>query len=147
MKIRVNQNIDNFRPDVFHGLDFSQTMHALGCVIAGSGAFLFSGVYLHIPQTVCFYIAMVFAFPIAAAGFLKIGGMTPPEYIRKRREIRRMPVYYYCPEVLGRQFLMKDKQGAQEDRNHKSGKARRGKAEKVFLDEMKTTDEDNYQGR
>ena len=51
MQIRVNRNIDNYKPDVFHGLDFSQTMHALGTVIAGASAFLFANFYLHLPQT------------------------------------------------------------------------------------------------
>ena len=52
MQIRVNRNIDNYKPDVFHGLDFSQTMHALGTVIAGASAFLFANFYLHLPQTI-----------------------------------------------------------------------------------------------
>ena len=146
MKIRVNQNIDNYRPDVFHGLDFSQTMHALGCVIAGSGAFLFSAIYLHLPQTVCFYIAMAFAFPVAAAGFVKIGGMTVAEYLKKRREILRMPVYYYCPEALGRDFLLECRKEASEDSGPKNRKAKRRQSERLFLDEMNSTSEDNPVG-
>ena len=146
MKIRVNQNIDNYRPDVFHGLDFSQTMHALGCVIAGSGAFLFSAIYLHLPQTACFYIAMAFAFPVAAAGFVKIGGMTVAEYLKKRREILRMPVYYYCPEALGRDFLLECRKEASEDSGPKNRKAKRRQSERLFLDEMNSTSEDNPVG-
>ena len=146
MKIRVNQNIDNYRPDVFHGLDFSQTMHALGCVIAGSGAFLFSAIYLHLPQTACFYIAMAFAFPVAAAGFVKIGGMTVAEYLKKRREILRMPVYYYCPEALGRDFLLECRKEASEDSGPKNRKAKRRQSERLFLDEMDSTSENNPVG-
>lgn len=146
MKIRVNQNIDNYRPDVFHGLDFSQTMHALGCVIAGSGAFLFSAIYLHLPQTACFYIAMAFAFPVAAAGFVKIGGMTVAEYLKKRREILRMPVYYYCPEALGRDFLLECRKEASEDSGPKNRKAKRRQSERLFLDEMNSTSENNPVG-
>ena len=146
MKIRVNQNIDNYRPDVFHGLDFSQTMHALGCVIAGSGAFLFSAIYLHLPQPACFYIAMAFAFPVAAAGFVKIGGMTVAEYLKKRREILRMPVYYYCPEALGRDFLLECRKEASEDSGPKNRKAKRRQSERLFLDEMNSTSEDNPVG-
>ena len=100
MQIRVNRNIDNYKPDVFHGLDFSQTMHALGTVASGVAAFLFAYFYLHLPQTICFYIAMPFALPVALAGFLKIDGMPPMEYLRRRKEIRRIPEYFYCPEPL-----------------------------------------------
>ena len=100
MQIRVNRNIDNYKPDVFHGLDFSQTMHALGTVASGVAAFLFAYCYLHLPQTICFYAAMPFALPVAIAGFLKIDGMTPMEYLRRRKEIRRIPEYFYCPEPL-----------------------------------------------
>lgn len=100
MQIRVNRNIDNYKPDVFHGLDFSQTMHALGTVASGVAAFLFAYFYLHLPQTICFYAAMPFALPVAIAGFLKIDGMTPMEYLRRRKEIRRIPEYFYCPEPL-----------------------------------------------
>ena len=146
MKIRVNQNIDNYRPDVFHGLDFSQTMHALGCVIAGSGAFLFAAIYLHLPQTVCFYIAMAFAFPVSAAGFVKIGAMTVAEYLKKRREILRMPVYYYCPEALGRDYLLEGRKEASEDSGPKNRKAKRRQSERLFLDEMNSTSEDNPVG-
>ena len=109
MQIRVNRNIDNYKPDVFHGLDFSQTMHALGTVIAGASAFLFANFYLHLPQTICFYIAMPFALPVALAGFLKIDGMPPMEYLRRRKEIRRIPEYFYCPEPLS-EFLLEEKQ-------------------------------------
>ena len=107
MQIRVNRNIDNYKPDVFHGLDFSQTMHALGTVISGASAFLFANFYLNLPQTVCFYIAMPFALPVALAGFLKIDGMPPMEYLRRRKEIQRMPEYFYCPEPLSDSFLTK----------------------------------------
>ena len=100
MQIRVNRNIDNYKPDVFHGLDFSQTMHALGTVASGVAAFLFAYFYLHLLQTICFYAAMPFALPVAIAGFLKIDGMTPMEYLRRRKEIRRIPEYFYCPEPL-----------------------------------------------
>ena len=100
MQIRVNRNIDNYKPDVFHGLDFSQTMHALGTVASGVAAFPFAYFYLHLPQTICFYAAMPFALPVAIAGFLKIDGMTPMEYLRRRKEIRRIPEYFYCPEPL-----------------------------------------------
>lgn len=100
MQIRVNRNIDNYKPDVFHGLDFSQTMYALGTVVCGTSAFLFASFYLHLPQTICFYIAMPFALPVAIAGFLKIDGMPPLEYLRKRKEIKRMPDFFYCPEPL-----------------------------------------------
>ena len=108
MQIRVNRNIDNYKPDVFHGLDFSQTMHALGTVISGAAAFLFANFYLHLPQTVCFYIAMPFALPVALAGFLKIDGMPPTEYLRRRKEIKRIPEYHYCPEPLG-EFFQEEK--------------------------------------
>ena len=141
MKIRVNQNIDNYRPDVFHGLDFSQTMHALGCVIAGSGAFLFAAMCLHLPQTACFYIAMVFAFPVAAAGFEKIGGMTIAEYLKKRKEIFRMPVYYYCPEVLKCDFYQEGRKEMPIERKGKTGRAERGSSGRLFLDDMEADGE------
>ena len=149
MKIRVNRNIDNYRPDVFHGLDFSQTMHALGCVVAGSSAFLFSSLYLHIPQTACFYIAMAFAFPVAAAGFLKIGGMTPVEYLKKRREIRRMPVYFYCPEVLGRRYLPEDKKESTGKDIRENKKPKKGKEKELFLDDagMPISGKESFQER
>lgn len=129
MQIRVNRNIDNYKPDVFHGLDFSQTMHALGTVIAGASAFLFANFYLHLPQTICFYIAMPFALPVALAGFLKIDGMPPMEYLRRRKEIRRVPDYFYCPEPLG-EFLLHEKQDPDPAADKKEEKNT-----EVFLDE------------
>ena len=79
-------------------------MHALGTVASGVAAFLFAHFYLHLPQTICFYAAMPFALPVAIAGFLKIDGMTPMEYLRRRKEIRRIPEYFYCPEPLSESF-------------------------------------------
>ena len=128
MQIRVNRNIDNYKPDVFHGLDFSQTMHALGTVISGAAAFLFANFYLHLPQTICFYIAMPFALPVAIAGFLKIDGMPPLEYLRRRKEIKRMPDFFYCPEPLC-DSLTEEKQDPDQLKEKET------KAEEVFLDD------------
>ena len=128
MLIKVKRNIDNYKPDVFHGLDFSQTMHALGTVISGAAAFLFANFYLHLPQTICFYIAMPFALPVAIAGFYKIDGMSPAAYLRKRREIRRMPVYFYVPEPLSDFFL--------EEEEPLDQSKEKAKEEEVFLGDI-----------
>ena len=130
MQIRVNRNIDNYKPDVFHGLDFSQTMHALGTVASGVAAFLFAYFYLHLPQTICFYAAMPFALPVAIAGFLKIDGMTPMEYLRRRKEIRRIPEYFYCPEPLSESFH--EGTGGLDQAGEKTQK---DKNTEIFLDE------------
>lgn len=130
MQIRVNRNIDNYKPDVFHGLDFSQTMHALGTVASGVAAFLFAHFYLHLPQTICFYAAMPFALPVAIAGFLKIDGMTPMEYLRRRKEIRRIPEYFYCPEPLSESFH--EGTGGLDQAGEKTQK---DKNTEIFLDE------------
>ena len=128
MQIRVNRNIDNYKPDVFHGLDFSQSMHALGTVITGASASLVANFYLHLPQTICFYIAMPFALPVALAGFLKIDGMPPMEYLRRRKEIKRMTEYFYCPEPLS-DFLQEEKTVPSQRMDQET------KAEEVFLDD------------
>ena len=86
------------------------------------------------------------AFPVAAAGFVKIGGMTVAEYLKKRREILRMPVYYYCPEALGRDFLLECRKEASEDSGPKNRKAKRRQSERLFLDEMNSTSENNPVG-
>ena len=111
MQIRVNRNIDNYKPDVFHGLDFSQTMHALGTVISGASAFLFANFYLHLPQTICL-----------------IDGMPPMEYLRRRKEIKRMTEYFYCPEPLS-DFLQEEKTVPSQRMDQET------KAEEVFLDD------------
>ncbi|MCD7957062.1 MAG: PrgI family protein, partial [Lachnospiraceae bacterium] len=75
------------------------------CVLTlavGIGCYFLCNSVLGLPQTVSLYLVFPAALPFAAAGFLKIDGMPPIEYLKRRREVTQIPLYRYCPMVFER---------------------------------------------
>ena len=54
----------------------------------------------HLSQSVSFYLALPVVLPIAASGFLRIHGMTPLEYLKRRRGTVSMDTYHFVPELI-----------------------------------------------
>lgn len=100
MVIENFKNIDDYKDDFYKGLSFRQSMYALSALICGIVAFLIFALAVKLPQNICFYLAMPAALPCAAMGFLKIEGMTPAEYLKKKKAVKDTPVYHYCPEFI-----------------------------------------------
>lgn len=100
MQIPVNKNIDEYKDDFYKGLTLRQTLLAILTVAVGTIAFLFFNIVLNIAQSISLYLALPFAFPIAASGFLKIGGMPPLQYIRNRKRVIQAPLFLYRPGIL-----------------------------------------------
>ena len=100
MKIMVNDNIDEYKDDFYKGLTFRQTLFAGLAVMAGAAAFLIMHIFFGLPQSVALYAALPVVFPIAAAGFLKIHGMTLLEYLKARKAVRECPGYDYKPVMV-----------------------------------------------
>lgn len=99
MKIPVNKNIDEYKDDFFKGLTLRQTVSAALTLAVGIGVFFLCSA-IGIPQGISLYLAMPLAFLTGASGFLKIYGMTPPQYIRKRLRIMRHPLYVSVPDAV-----------------------------------------------
>ena len=100
MQIPVNKDLDSYKDDFFKGLTLKQTALSIISVAAGTGTFLFASYVLKLEQSVSFYLALPVVLPIAASGFLRIHGMTPLEYLKKRRSAITRDVYFFIPEVL-----------------------------------------------
>ena len=101
MMIQVNENIDEYREDFYKGLTLRQTLFSGGAVAAGAAAFMFLHIVIGLPQSIALYAALPAVFPSAAAGFLKIHGMTLTQYLKARRNVREHPVYYFKPALIG----------------------------------------------
>ena len=100
MQIPVNKDLDSFKDDFFKGLTLKQTAISVISVAAGTGTFLFALYVLHLSQSASFYMALPVVLPIAASGFLRVHGMTPLEYFKKRRSVTRMDAYFFIPDGI-----------------------------------------------
>ena len=100
MQIPVNKDLDSFKDDFFKGLTLKQTALSIVSVAAGTGTFLLGSYVFHLSQSVSFYLALPVVLPIAASGFLRIHGMTPLEYLKRRRGTVSMDTYHFVPELI-----------------------------------------------
>ena len=98
MLIPVNKDLDSYKDDFFKGLTLKQTALSVISVAAGTLMFLFGTYVLKLSSTVSFYLALPVVLPIAATGFLKIHGMTPLEYLKRRREVLRQDTFFFVPD-------------------------------------------------
>ena len=135
MMIQVNENIDEYREDFYKGLTLRQTLFSGGAVAAGAAAFLFLHIVIGLPQSIALYAALPAVFPIAAAGFLKIHGMTLTQYLKARRNVREHPVYYFKPALIG---MMEKEEGTYGHKNAGQGggkklKKKQQKKQKIIL--------------
>ena len=127
MQIPVNKDLDSFKDDFFKGLTLKQTAISIVSVAAGTGTFLAASYGLHLPQSMSFYLALPVVLPIAASGFLRIHGMTPLEYFKRRRGAIRRDIYCFVPELI--MYPEKEKQ------------VEAPKAKSVMLDDDRREDE------
>ena len=100
MQIPVNKDLDSFKDDFFKGLTLKQTALSIVSVAAVTGTFLLSSYVFHLSQSVSFYLALPVVLPIAASGFLRIHGMTPLEYLKRRRGTVSVDTYHFVPELI-----------------------------------------------
>lgn len=130
MNIPLNKNMDEYKDDVFKGLNGNQLFFGALTVVFGVAGFAFADFICRVPQTLAFYVAVVFALPPAIIGFLKIRGMTIPEYLRKRRQVLDAPLFIYKTMRYG---------GLPgEERKKPSRKVKKGQEKmQIYFDEMK----------
>ncbi|MCD7884276.1 MAG: PrgI family protein [Lachnospiraceae bacterium] len=102
MQIPVNKDIDDYKDDFFKGMTLRQTTMCVLTLAVGIGCYFLCNSVLGLPQTVSLYLVFPVALPFAAAGFLKIDGMPPLEYLKRRREVTQTPLYRYRPMVFER---------------------------------------------
>ncbi|MCD8154396.1 MAG: PrgI family protein [Clostridiales bacterium] len=102
MQIPVNKDIDDYKDDFFKGMTLRQTTMCVLTLAVGIGCYFLCNSVLGLPQTVSLYLVFPVALPFAAAGFLKIDGMPPLEYLKRRREVTQTPLYHYRPMVFER---------------------------------------------
>ena len=100
MLIPVNKDLDSYQDDFFKGLTLKQTALSLISIAAGTGTFLIGTYLLHLEESVSFYLALPVVLPIAASGFLKIQGMTPVQYLKKRRNAMTRDIWFFVPAML-----------------------------------------------
>lgn len=99
MQIPVNKNFDTYKEDFWKGLTLSQTVCCILTLCIGTGGFLLFA-FLGLPAAVSLYLTFPLAFPAAAVGFLKIGGLSLLTYLKKRRSCERTPLYRFHPMYL-----------------------------------------------
>lgn len=100
MQIPVNKNIDHYKDDFFKGMTMRQAIFCIATVVTGAAAFLFFYMYLKLPVMAAIYLMLPIAFPVAAAGFLQIGGKSPGEYFKLRARTKKTPLYLFSPILL-----------------------------------------------
>ena len=100
MQIPINKNLDEYKDDFYKGLTLKQTILSVGTVIVGTGVFLFFHSMCGIGQTTALYLSIISALPVAASGFLKIHGMSLPEYFRKKQEVTGQISYQFEPVLV-----------------------------------------------
>ncbi|MCD8012441.1 MAG: PrgI family protein [Lachnospiraceae bacterium] len=102
MQIPVNKDIDDYKDDFFKGMTLKQTVMCALTLGVGAGCYFLCNAVLGLPQTVSLYLVFPAALPFAAAGFLKIDRMPPLEYLKRRREVTKTPLYRFRPLVFER---------------------------------------------
>lgn len=105
MQIPVNKDIDEYKDDFFKGMTLKQTVMCALTLGVGAGCYFLCNGVLGLPQTLSLYLVFPAALPFAAAGFLKIDGLPPLEYLKRRRDVTKRPVYRYRPVVFERMEL------------------------------------------
>ena len=105
MKIPVNKNIDVYKDDFFKGLSMRECLCAFLTLVSGTAVFFLSDSLLRLPQEVSLYCALPVSFLCAASGFLKISGMPPLVWMRKRAACIRTPFYVYAAAVTEKKLL------------------------------------------
>ena len=98
MQVAVNKDLDSYKDDFFKGLTLKQTAISIISVAAGTGTYFFASYALKLDQTVSFYLALPVVLPIAAGGFLRIHGMTPALYLKRRRETVSREAWFFSPD-------------------------------------------------
>jgi len=100
VQIPVNKDIDDYKDDFFKGMTLRQTTMCVLTLAVGVGCYFLCNGVLRLPQTVSLYLVFPAALPFAAAGFVKIDGVSPFEYLKRRRAVTRRPLYRYQPLVF-----------------------------------------------
>lgn len=100
MQIPVNKNLDEYKDDFYKGLTLKQTVLSILTVIVGTGIFLLLYLICGIGQTIALYLAVLAALPVAASGFLKVHGLSLPEYFHKKKEVKQRTVFFFQPSLL-----------------------------------------------
>ena len=98
MQVTVNKDLDSYKDDLFKGLTLKQTAISIISVAAGTGTYFFASYVLKLDQTVSFYLVLPVVLPIAAGGFLRIHGMTPALYLKRRRETTNRDAWFFSPD-------------------------------------------------
>lgn len=98
MLIPVNKDLDSYKDDFFKGLTLKQTALSVISIAAGTGMFLLGTYVLKLSFAVSFYLALPVVLPIAATGFLRVHGMTPFTYLKRRRDVIRQDAYFFIPD-------------------------------------------------
>lgn len=139
MQIPVNKNLDEYKDDFYKGLTLKQTVLSILTVIVGTGIFLLLYLICGIGQTIALYLAVLAALPVAASGFLKVHGLSLPEYFRKKKEVSRQMVFFFQPDLI--QKMEQDNQGKRNVRQKKKNPILEIKGEKIAR--MKRNEEKN----
>ena len=112
MQVTVNKDLDSYKDDFFKGLTLKQTAISIISVAAGTGTYFFASYILKLDQTVSFYLALPVVLPIAAGGFLRIHGMSPALYFKRRRETVNRDAWFFSPDFvpLEEEFRVRSKE-------------------------------------
>lgn len=100
MMVPVNPNLDAYKDDFFKGLTMRQTLYAVSAVSVSGLMMSFFLLYLKLNASLAMYMTLPVAFPIIAAGFIRIHGISFGEYLRRKQKVDGQPLFFFQPEML-----------------------------------------------
>lgn len=138
IQIVTNKNIDTYKDDFFKGLSLSQTVTSVAVILSAGGSFAFFYIFLHFPMTICIYLALPFALPFAVAGFMRIHGMSPFDYMRKKRKVTQTAILSRRPSYVVDAWQIQQELKREKDRKKQERKVNRKKVclqteDEIFL--------------
>lgn len=147
MMVPVNQNIDSYKDDFFKGLTMRQTLFAVAAVVVSGGLLTFFLVYLKINASLAMYLTLPFAFPIIAAGFVRIHGIGLSDYLKRKKKVETQPSFFFQPEMIfwSNQGLLSSEEEALAPAKEKEGKEKGVKdktLKKFYLETEETVSKD-----
>lgn len=81
-------------------MSLAQTVTSVAVILSAGGSFACFYILLHLPMTLSIYLALPFAMPFALAGFLRIHGMPPIDYLKKRRKVMQTAILTRRPAYV-----------------------------------------------
>ena len=129
MNIPINRNMDEYKDDVYKGLNLYQIIFS-GLVLGiGVASFVVVKYLFHVPMMLTVMVTAIVTMPVAFVGFMPVCRMSVPEYLKKRKRIIQNSIFVY--ETISYPC---DTAGTREA--HKIRKHRKKQEKQVYFDDL-----------